>query len=1058
MSQQNTPERNYKAFISYRHRPLDMAVAKKLHKRIERYVIPKELRRDGAKKLGLVFRDQDELPIANNLTENIRIALDHAEYLIVVCTPDTPHSEWVNREITYFLEHHSRDKVLAVLADGEPDRSFPKPLTEVRNEAGELTETIEPLAANIVASSEARRNRLFKTESLRILASLIGCPYDALYRREQRYKMRRVGLIGAGAAVVAAAFIGLLINRNARIQQQLTTTQINESKTLAALSKTALRDGDFRGALEDALNALPGRDPSRPYVPEAEKALSRCLNPYQHGYESMSYLQSVTQDTEIRIISASNDGKYFATADFYGQVRLYDLKSCKELWKANYNAGYTNLPDSLYFIGASGVLAYSDVAKNVLYRLEDGSTLWETENGQPEMYAFNEKNELLFSVHSTGRGEPAKALLIDGKTGETIRETEVPEDHISNIPQGAISPDGRYAAAFLQVSGESEAKLTVFDFETGKSYLADSFVYHSAAHYGFRFTAENELVLACCGSEKLVNDETGWEGSSVSLYDPKKNWAKRFRTFLDFGTERRGSFGYIDTDSRVDYFECGKSMIAISSRNRLIALEIDSGAIRWQNDLSSYIIAAKMFGEDSIMLVLHSGLITMCFGSDGTYSADAMLAYFETGYDLSYAAISPTEKPATSRYLLVSTEQPYRASLVGLHDSEFLALVEDSKTVSNSSRLFLLPDRSAAMEITVENNILHYDRFDLSAGEPVKSGEIPLSEHGSFSPYFYENRNLLTNGGKMIFRGLVVDFSQNRTQYLALDPSAAPRKSEKNRSCIDPADLSVLTASLDEDKAGAIHLLLWKDAVQIRDILLPFEKSDVYGGSDYDVIAVGANGYVAAKYQKEYQGARDFAVYSMKEDRFVDLPPFDPASEETTAFAEKHPWMALQQSGGALILYDLSSGTQIRTIECDLLAESVEKILFFSEDERLAVFSGKGDLRVFRTSDGAELHRSNYVDMNLRFDRFACYQIEELPQKNRLLVFLDDSDFREPGCIVLELESFENIGVALGPASWLPQEERLLIRGYPNGLYLSPLLTTGELLSLGEEVLEKGYS
>ena len=60
-------ERRYKAFISYRHRPLDMAIAKKLHKRIERYVIPKDLRKNEEKKLGLVFRDQDELPIANNL-------------------------------------------------------------------------------------------------------------------------------------------------------------------------------------------------------------------------------------------------------------------------------------------------------------------------------------------------------------------------------------------------------------------------------------------------------------------------------------------------------------------------------------------------------------------------------------------------------------------------------------------------------------------------------------------------------------------------------------------------------------------------------------------------------------------------------------------------------------------------------------------------------------------------------------------------------------------------------------------------------------------------------
>ena len=36
----------YIAFISYRHLPLDAQVAEKLHKKIERYRVPKELRRD----------------------------------------------------------------------------------------------------------------------------------------------------------------------------------------------------------------------------------------------------------------------------------------------------------------------------------------------------------------------------------------------------------------------------------------------------------------------------------------------------------------------------------------------------------------------------------------------------------------------------------------------------------------------------------------------------------------------------------------------------------------------------------------------------------------------------------------------------------------------------------------------------------------------------------------------------------------------------------------------------------------------------------------------------
>ena len=117
--------RTYKAFISYRHLPLEKSIAVKLHRRIEHYIIPRELRNNGVKKLGYVFRDQDELPISGSLSENIRQALDRSEFLIVICTPETEKSEWVLREISYFLEHHDRDHVLAVLADGNEKTAFP---------------------------------------------------------------------------------------------------------------------------------------------------------------------------------------------------------------------------------------------------------------------------------------------------------------------------------------------------------------------------------------------------------------------------------------------------------------------------------------------------------------------------------------------------------------------------------------------------------------------------------------------------------------------------------------------------------------------------------------------------------------------------------------------------------------------------------------------------------------------------------------------------------------------------------------------------------------------
>ena len=48
----------YNAFISYRHSPLDMEIAKKVHTGLETYKIPKAVQlKTGKKKIKRVFRD-----------------------------------------------------------------------------------------------------------------------------------------------------------------------------------------------------------------------------------------------------------------------------------------------------------------------------------------------------------------------------------------------------------------------------------------------------------------------------------------------------------------------------------------------------------------------------------------------------------------------------------------------------------------------------------------------------------------------------------------------------------------------------------------------------------------------------------------------------------------------------------------------------------------------------------------------------------------------------------------------------------------------------------------
>ena len=123
-------DNRYIAFISYRHMKLDTAVAKRLHRLLEHYRVPSRFRKNGAKRLGKVFRDEDELPISSDLNADIYTALDRSDFLIVICTPETPKSMWVRREIEYFQEHHDGSHILAVLAYGTPEESFPELLTD----------------------------------------------------------------------------------------------------------------------------------------------------------------------------------------------------------------------------------------------------------------------------------------------------------------------------------------------------------------------------------------------------------------------------------------------------------------------------------------------------------------------------------------------------------------------------------------------------------------------------------------------------------------------------------------------------------------------------------------------------------------------------------------------------------------------------------------------------------------------------------------------------------------------------------------------------------------
>ena len=117
----------YYAFISYSRK--DSRAAAFLHRRLEKFRIPvkrvpAEVRQGLGKFVRPVFRDKRDLEIGeSSFTEDVKKALEDSRYIIVLCSPNSARSVWVNNEIKYFLETHDNDltKVVPVVLSGNPD-------------------------------------------------------------------------------------------------------------------------------------------------------------------------------------------------------------------------------------------------------------------------------------------------------------------------------------------------------------------------------------------------------------------------------------------------------------------------------------------------------------------------------------------------------------------------------------------------------------------------------------------------------------------------------------------------------------------------------------------------------------------------------------------------------------------------------------------------------------------------------------------------------------------------------------------------------------------------
>jgi len=233
---------HYRAFLSYSHR--DTTWARWLHSALEGYRVEKDLVGRETPvgpipaSLRPIFRDREDFSAGHSLTEQTSGALEGSQFMIVLCSPNSAKSLYVNEEIRRFKAMGRGDFVIPVIVEGEPGdperECFPAALRFKVDSDGALTdEHEEPIAADARPQGDGKDGAKHK-----LVAGMLGLGLDDIMHRAERARRRRMRNWVAAMGVTTAMFAGLTVwaeinRREANVQRQ------HAVDALTAASKTA---------------------------------------------------------------------------------------------------------------------------------------------------------------------------------------------------------------------------------------------------------------------------------------------------------------------------------------------------------------------------------------------------------------------------------------------------------------------------------------------------------------------------------------------------------------------------------------------------------------------------------------------------------------------------------------------------------------------------------------------------------------------------------------------------------------------------------------------------
>jgi len=512
----------YDAFVSY-SQSTDKRLAKAIVRGLEQFAKPWKKRRSLN-----VFLDEASLSVNADLWESIKRRLLSSANLVVLLSPEAAQSIWVNKEITTWLSQPDspESRVFLVLTSGtlswnqntgdfdHVSTALPASLVGVfKSEPLHLDlrwvhqKQVKPADLNL-------RNSGFRLAIARLAAAitdkeLSDLESQALAEEQRQRRLRNAAILSLFLLTVVAILSAISATKSER--EALRRERQAKSLTLTAES-AAIKSKDSALSLVLATEGYARAD--EPTSRQAQ-AIADAIYDFDRGTWQI-YPPIRRHDSPVLSLSFSHDGKWLATGDLDGGVRIFDPKNRQFKTLIESDIGFVK---SLAFSPDSRVLAIGgqDGSVQILEteswtlkkkrQLHDGSVVglsfadrsrylvttgidgvvammdlvsdsvaWKFEIGEPLQSVHVSDDDGWILTASGSIGEPSSTIHILDMSGKLVKAIEVTEKIVSI----SYSANARLLAA-----GTHRGSVRFFSIPDGHERSGSLFTQQSVASLAF---------------------------------------------------------------------------------------------------------------------------------------------------------------------------------------------------------------------------------------------------------------------------------------------------------------------------------------------------------------------------------------------------------------------------------------------------------------------------------------------------------------------------------------------------------------------------------------------